>query len=183
LSYTLDNGTITISGNGLNAGHVIIKLFSPSWQTVFNCTDNCGDPIVINGLGDCIYHLSVNLYNDSWQPSCQSTEDIPSGSAIRSEFNAEEFVLDQLRGIVLDKVFPIPASEQINIAISAKEASSIQAQLFDGQGRIVDLKAIELIEGSNRFKWDIDRLPSGMYQILFKTSNQHTPIRFVKQRL
>lgn len=183
LSYTLENGTITISGNGLDAGHVIIKLFSPTWQTVFQCTDNCGDPLVIDGLGDGIYHLSVNLYNNNWQPTCQTTEDIPSGSALRSDFENNELVLDQLRGIVLDRVFPIPASDKINIEISAKEPAAINAQLFDAQGRIVALKTIDLSEGNNRFKWDIDQLPSGMYQILFESSNRHTPIRFVKQRL
>ncbi len=183
LSYTIENGTINIAGLGLNAGHVIVKLFDPNWQTVFTCTDNCGDLISIDGLGDGIYHLTVNLYDNNWQPTCQSTDDIPSGSALRTELDNGELVLDQLRGIVLDKVFPIPASEQINITISAKEASTIQAEIFDGQGRIIELKTIDLLEGSNRFRWDIDQLPSGMYQILFKTANRHTPIRFIKQRL
>ncbi len=80
LSYTLNGGTLTISGPGLSGGHVIAKLFGPSWNTIFNCLDDCGDPIVISGLGAGTHHLSVNLYDANWQGECSFLEDIEIGS-------------------------------------------------------------------------------------------------------
>ena len=76
VTWTTTSNSITIYGLK-DAGHAIFKLFSPSWSTVFDCVDNCSDPLTINGLtSGATYHLSYNLYNNNWQPICQDLTDV-----------------------------------------------------------------------------------------------------------
>ena len=35
LSYTLNDGTFTLSGNGLNSPNMNIKLFTPTWNLAY----------------------------------------------------------------------------------------------------------------------------------------------------
>jgi len=57
-----------------------MKLFSPSWSTVYDCFDDCPDPLLITGLSDGTYHISVDIYTASWQPVCGLLEDLVIGS-------------------------------------------------------------------------------------------------------
>ncbi len=81
LSYTYANGTLTITGDGLNAGHIIIKVFGPSWNTEFQCFDDCGNEITVSGLSDGTYHISIAAYNSSWQSTCNELVDVELGSS------------------------------------------------------------------------------------------------------
>ena len=78
VSYTSTSNSTTITG--LTGGHVIMKLFSPSWSTVYDCFDDCPDPLLITGLSDGTYHISVDIYTASWQPVCGLLEDLVIGS-------------------------------------------------------------------------------------------------------
>lgn len=75
VSWTTTNSSITI--NGLNAPHVIFKLFNPNWSINTQCLDNCSDPLTINGLTNgATYHITYNLYNTNWQQICEETADV-----------------------------------------------------------------------------------------------------------
>jgi len=91
LSYISTSNSTTISG--LSAGHVIVKLFSPSWSTVYSCVDDCPNPLTVNGLSNGTYHLSVNLYNANWQETCSLTEDLIVGTGQPLEATQEQEVL------------------------------------------------------------------------------------------
>ena len=81
MNYSFSGGTLTISGTGFNAGHVILKVFGPSWNTEFSCSDNCGSNVTLNGLSSGTYHISIATYNNNWQPICNELIDINLGSA------------------------------------------------------------------------------------------------------
>ncbi len=78
LSYTATPTSVTIMG--LTDPHIILKLFTPSWATEYQCVDNCPNPLTISGLSNGTYHLSVDTYTESWQHLCNTLEDIPIGS-------------------------------------------------------------------------------------------------------
>ncbi len=85
VSYTSTSTSVTITG--LTAPHVIMKLFAPNWTTVYDCFDDCPDPLTITGLTDGTYHLSVDLYESNWSPTCDLLEDVivGTGSPLESE--------------------------------------------------------------------------------------------------
>ena len=74
LGITTGNGSVTI--DGLNASHVILKLFNADWNTTYECVDDCGNPLTINNLEEGTYYLSAKLFNDNWQPTCEQTESV-----------------------------------------------------------------------------------------------------------
>jgi len=79
VSYTSTSSSITVTG--LEGGHVIMKLFSPSWSTVYDCFDDCPNPLTLSGLPSGTYHLSINLYESNWEATCDLLEDVIIGSA------------------------------------------------------------------------------------------------------
>ncbi len=95
LSYTTSGGDLSIFGPGLDASHVIIKVFSPSWSTIFNCFDDCGNSIDLSGLTAGTYHVSVALYNDSWVKTCDILEDVVVGSSTPLQGNDPSFLFFQ----------------------------------------------------------------------------------------
>jgi len=180
ISYTVTNGTMRITGSGLNSGHVIVKLFSPSWSTILNCTDDCGSEITVPNLSNGTYHLSVNTYTANWSPICDFLEDIQVGGSPRL---TNEIAIDQQRSIILNKLYPVPANDFINIEFTAKEDAELVANIYDGRGALVAQKQVQLASGENTINWNISELPTGFYQILFDTGSAHAPIRFIKQQL
>ena len=80
LSYTTSGGNLTLTGDGLDAAHVIIKIFTPNWETEFSCFDDCGSSIDLSGLSEGTYRIKVDLYNSSWEKTCSIQEDIPVGA-------------------------------------------------------------------------------------------------------
>ncbi len=185
LSYTLENGTFTLSGNGLNSPNMNIKLFTPTWNLAYFCNNNCGNPIVIDNLSSGTHRLSVDLFDNNWRRTCRTQEDIEiGGSASTFESDLSNYQgLDQGKKILLKKVYPIPASDRLTIEISSLEATEINAQIYDARGVLVDTKSLSLNSGDNRIGWNIADFPSGFYQVLFQSGTRHAPIRFVKQGL
>jgi len=92
LSYTTNGGNLSITGSGLDAGHVIIKIFSPNWQTIFSCFDDCGSSIDLSGLSAGTYHIKVDLYNSNWQKTCELTENLPVGNSTLLESERVEIL-------------------------------------------------------------------------------------------
>ena len=174
LSYTLENGTFSLKGNGLNAAHVIVKLFGPNWNTIKDCFDNCGTTFSVPNLSNGTHHLSVNLYDANWSRTCDFLVDIPVG------IGSARLTAEQFKPLVIDQLYPNPATDQISLELSAKEEVAYQAEIYNARGTLVDSRKIQLYQGKNTVVWDIDELPAGFYQILFKSKTGHTPVRFVK---
>ena len=127
----------------------------------------------------------MDLFDENWRRTCQTQEDIEIGvsaSTLESDLSNYQ-ALDQGKKIILKKVYPIPAHDQLTIEISSLEATKINAQVFDARGVLVNTKSLSLNSGDNQIGWDISNLPSGFYQVLFQSGTRHAPIRFMKQGL
>ena len=184
IAYSLADGTMIISGTGLEApNNVILKLFDPNWQILFECTGDCDDNIIIPNISTGIYHLSVNVYDVNWNPTCDFLEDISVENGSLRIGNINEITLDQDRSIVVENMYPVPASSWIFIEISSEKEAEILTEIYDSRGSLVSQKLLKINVGSNVIQWNIDELPSGFYQVLFNVGNRHNPVRFIKQRL
>ncbi len=196
VSVSTTNGSITITGltNVENT-----KLFDSSITSVWKCNPWIGSPCsnseTITGLniGET-YFVSVNSDAcEEWIPvviegsSSLYGSNSPAGNTSEAgERNLTSF--DQKAGrqqqkIIINKLFPLPATDQISVDILSLEDKELKATIYNSRGGVVSQELVQLNNGENIVSFDIQNLPTGFYQILFTTKNSHLPIRFIKQKL
>jgi len=98
----------------------------------------------------------------------------------RSDHDQIQIALDQNRFLVLENIFPNPASNDLTLQVSASVNSGLPIRIYNGAGEMKEAYSIELVEGFNQVRLDISGLPSGIYTILFVGEYGHAPVRFVK---
>jgi len=113
-------------------------------------------------------------------------EDDEAGISLEAEDRSGEAVdvlLAQNRLLTIQKLFPLPASDEINLQISSNAAADLKFSVFNNLGVLQQTHSIQVDEGFNSIELNIEELPSGMYYILFETPNRHDPVLFLKQRI
>ena len=70
ISIDAGDGYLTI--HGLDAPIEIVKVFDANWQTVYECTATCSNPLNIPNLPAGIYYIRANKYTANWEPICFS---------------------------------------------------------------------------------------------------------------
>lgn len=77
-TYTVDNGTITVSG--INVARTKVRLWSTNgaWNQVFICEFDCNNPTVISGLNGN-YHLKIDAFDQNWNYICELADDLVIG--------------------------------------------------------------------------------------------------------
>jgi len=89
-SHTVMDGTLIVSG--ITAANVSVKVFETSgWSTVFECFNDCGDPLVIPDLPNGIYYLNIQTWDSGWQSICTETDyvTIDDGNGLESQDSPE----------------------------------------------------------------------------------------------
>ena len=79
------------------------------------------------------------------------------------------------------KVFPNPATEQINFSLTSDKLGSLEAAVYDFSGRRLQVQRYE--KGTRTFQDQVDiaRLPRGVYQLVLTTGEGVISRNFVKQ--
>ncbi len=72
IAYSVGIGNLTITG--LDAPNVIVAVYTSAWAPVFNCSNDCTNPLEINGLPTGEYIVHVKLFDASWQMTCELFE-------------------------------------------------------------------------------------------------------------
>ncbi len=72
-------GASSITVSGLAAANEIVKVFTPSWQTAFECTGDCNETEIISGLSPGTYNVKVDMYTSNWQQICEISEFVEVG--------------------------------------------------------------------------------------------------------
>lgn len=97
--------------------------------------------------------------------------------------NTEEEQLNYSTSLHLEKVFPSPAFELINLQIQSAENRSTEIQIFDLYGKTVLTKETELSEGKNDISIDISALNASTYFVVLKPFHPHLrQAKFIKMR-
>jgi len=78
------------------------------------------------------------------------------------------------------RVFPNPTSGQITLQLDAKDATSAELLLYDLNGRRISAEKISLRSGVNRFDYNTESLPFGIYYFNLRTSSQSETIKWIK---
>ena len=85
--------------------------------------------------------------------------------------------------LTVNRLFPNPANDQLNVELNAEAASTIIAKFYNLKGAIVKEEKLFLRKGFNSLSLYSTDLPSGIYQLSIPQANQKQPLsfRFVKQ--
>lgn len=81
------------------------------------------------------------------------------------------------------KLWPNPASDNVELSLNAETAGVGRIQIFDSIGKLVYDNKLDIISGVNRLQLNIQTWPSGMYHVLLSTGAANTTTSFVKQKL
>jgi hypothetical protein len=77
-------------------------------------------------------------------------------------------------------VYPNPASEQINVSVSADEPAKANLRIVDNSGRIVKQEKVDLQKGSNSLSYNVQSLATGAYHLIIATETQSYSTTFIK---
>jgi hypothetical protein len=92
-------------------------------------------------------------------------------------------LLHATKGFDIVSIVPNPVvSRNFKLNVASAQAGSMQLQIFDMQGRLVNTQRVTLIAGFNSLPVDVTNLTSGTYTIRGNIGTDKTSvIRFVKQ--
>jgi Secretion system C-terminal sorting domain/Carbohydrate esterase, sialic acid-specific acetylesterase/Viral BACON domain len=77
-------------------------------------------------------------------------------------------------------VYPNPTNGKVNVEFSLENAEDVWINLYNSQGRSMDLKNIEGKEGNNSIELDIKHYPAGTYFINLQSSQKREVKKIVK---
>jgi hypothetical protein len=102
-----------------------------------------------------------------------------------SEAEVEEACMvlqDEFINTKASKVFPNPFSENATIEYELERASDISISIFNSFGEQIELFKMKQLQGKQRFVWNANELPSGMYYYLIQTAEGTSSGKIVLQR-
>ena len=78
-------------------------------------------------------------------------------------------------------LYPNPATNQVNLTLSAKRKEKLHYQVYDNVGRMIMQQTTEVLAGVNSFPVDIGRLSSGVYYLSLSSNSIYERLQFVKR--
>ncbi len=82
-----------------------------------------------------------------------------------------------VEGIAVLGVYPIPASDKLNVNVVVSKEGSVQISLIDVLGREFLSSTKDAVKGSNRFSIDLRKAAAGTYVLKLMTENGHSMVR------
>jgi hypothetical protein len=138
---------------------------------------DCGTP----GGQESVASGSISL--GSAQGVIFDNIDYDDGTSI--EFAVTEEIVSTQEIIALEdmQLFPNPVSDQLTVRFDLKEATSLNVQVFNAMGQLVQTVATQHF-GSGRQQLNVDaaQLQNGMYFLRLQDGEQITTRRFLIQR-
>lgn len=161
----MENGQLLVSN--LTAPIEILDLFNEHWQPIYNCTDNCAEPTIIEGLSRGKYHITIKSYTANWEFICRKT------ITFNITNSGVEIVNQNRSTLKIDKalVYPNPAGDKVNIQFVDMENGEGQIHILNYLGKemyFLDLDKINSAPISlNTSNW-----PNGIYLVQIKLKNR-----------
>ncbi|MFY9153390.1 MAG: glycoside hydrolase family 44 protein [Prolixibacteraceae bacterium] len=79
------------------------------------------------------------------------------------------------------KVYPNPATDQVQLNYSVPERILMNISLFNASGQQLNtISKTEAEAGTHTIEWNAGKLPNGIYWIRFSTENENQTIKFIK---
>ena len=84
--------------------------------------------------------------------------------------------LDEIDGLSL---YPNPAENEVNLQFSVKDAKTVQVQIQDVSGKIIQYHNVNAAVGANLVMMDTQTLSSGVYFVAIKSGDSQKVLQFV----
>ena len=154
-----------------------VQVFNASWITVFSCFADCDSPTQTINVPGGDYIVYVKYYSDTYQLICQAdgiysvpvaiTADNEVPPILETQKSVNKSPFAQKYGLF--DVFPNPAQDQLFIDFSAFDGESIQLYMIDAKGAFA-IEPLNLIASETHQELDISQVPTGIYQLMIRTS-------------
>ena len=133
-------------------------------DTLGNCQDSYCDSLCVDSLGNLNKAINWGLaVISSAMPSSlfvSAKEEMQKNSAV--------------------SVFPNPVSSDLNLKISLAKSETVQIEMYDFTGKVISNSKINFKEGSNNFRMDLSKFPSGVYFVKINSENVNHSEKVVK---
>ena len=100
---------------------------------------------------------------------------------VDGRYTYSKVVTISIKNITDAGLYPNPATNEINLTLSALRKEKMDYQVFDNAGRIVIQEIMLVLPGTNRLSVDINKLSAGVYYIKLTSSSITKKLQFVKQ--
>ena len=124
-------------------------------------------------------NLTVSELSGDYEITIQNIKDL-SGNVMQEQ--SMEFSFVGIEDVFLNgevKVFPNPASQQLNVSFNAVENIDLSINLADVSGRIVQHVNYAARQGENSFSFDLDNISKGMYFLNIQGNNSSLRYKIV----
>lgn len=160
-----NDGKLVISN--LTAPIEILDFYDENWQPIYNCTDNCGDEQIIEGLNRGKYHLVVKSYTADWKFICRKNFRL-----ILTESEVE--VVNDSRATQpqnLIRFIPHPAQNWTTIQLTDYIDQKAQIRILNYLGKEMKYLNLEKIPDNPIFI-DLKDWTNGIYFVQIKLKNR-----------
>ena len=152
-----DNIDISYANNelkitGLTAPRAIVKVFDEDWQQIFDCFNDCEEPITLSNLSGNTFHIRIANYDEDWKFLCHGDQDITiTGSRNINDLLPKDFTLS-----------PNLAYEETTIDLNRLLGETVDLKMYNQFGQEVFERHIEKV-GTSSEKIDLSMIANGFY--------------------
>lgn len=132
-------------------------------DTVSGCTSYYCDSVCVDSTG--------HLRNSNWGISVIATP-TPQSIILGVNENVNEKSLISL--------YPNPTTSELNLKIVLTKSETMQIELIDFTGRIMNTSKVHLKEGINNLGMDLSKYPSGIYFVKINSGNLNYASKVIK---
>ncbi|MFK7932562.1 MAG: T9SS type A sorting domain-containing protein [Saprospiraceae bacterium] len=162
ITVTTAPGQIQISGvDGIYTG---VKVYDPSWQEIFDCSNNCSETIVLNNLSAGTYYVDAKNFTAAWTIDCRNDDyyNVPAAN------NLIPATPHHFGAVV---IFPNPARDILNVRLDLNDNYSNELKFYDSFGRVVFFTS-DLKQGEQLVEIPVEHLPKGIYLVHLESAGQ-----------
>ncbi len=100
------------------------------------------------------------------------------------KLEVEEMLIEEvtmLEGIQIQKVYPVPAQESVNIRFQSLEAGNVQLALYDITGKLLQREELDNNAGIYQHQMDLSNYSAGLYVIYIQVGETQVSTKFIKE--
>ena len=181
VTATAGKGTITV--NGLTSPIEHVKVYrigrGGSWTQVANCTGDCGDSWVAEGLAAGDYIVQFTLRNASWGSICDNEEEnislavtVVNGAA--SSRNSTGDIAISAPAATTLKIYPNPAQETVTLDLSNWTNKPVNVSIRNHFSQVVYEQHIEQVNTTKQI--NLTSFANGLYYIHVQGTDGGQPV-------
>lgn len=183
VTATAGIGTITVGGLTSPIEHVKVYKVGRggSWTQVANCTGDCGDTWVAEGLQAGNYIIQFTLRNSSWGSICENNEEnitlyvaVQQGASASSRNSDADLTINAPASTTL-KIYPNPAQETVTLDLSKWTNQPVNVSIRNHFSQVVFEQQIEKVSGTPK-QILLTNFTNGIYYIQVQGTDGAAPV-------